>query len=127
MATHAAEGADPESRAAASLREQIDASVSEEPFRPWCVHRLHEELVDPTSTEDREMGLMRMQLAADQLAAAGRVKREEVNAFTIGVHCQDTLYWSPRAGVERLEEFGPDYQSPTLLRRLGAHFQCHGL
>ena len=110
-----------------ALRDRIEAAVNEEPFRPWCVHRLHEELVEGLSDEDREYQLMATQLAADQLADRGKVLRQEVSAVTIGVHCQDTLYWSRDSGYTSVDEFGPDYENAALLRRLGAHFQCHGL
>jgi hypothetical protein len=127
MAAHAM--ADPPSAAAGAraLRDRIEAVVNEEPYRPWCVHRLHEELEGPDPVEDRAFQLMVTQLAADQLADRGRLLRQEVSAVTIGVHCQDTLYWSPKAGYTSVEGFGTDYESPALLRRLGAHFQCHGL
>ncbi|HKV90414.1 MAG TPA: hypothetical protein VJQ43_04350 [Thermoplasmata archaeon] len=127
MATHSAPGRAIGGSSIASLQDRIEAAVNDEPYRPWCVHRLHEELADAIPLADREHMFLMTQLAADQLAAMGRIQREEVNAVTIGVHCQDTLYWSPQAGKRRVEEFGPDYESPTLLRRLGAHFQCHGL
>ena len=109
------------------LRERIRATLDQEPFRPWCVHGLYEELTDPDGLADRENLLMRTQLAADELAAHGEVHREAISAVTIGVQCQDTLYWSKRSGMSTLDEFGPEYESPTILRRLGAHFLCHGL
>lgn len=65
--------------------------------------------------------------AADDLATRGTVKREAVSAVAIGVHCEDELYWSALSPRDRLEEFGPEYQSPRVLQRLSSHFQCHGL
>jgi hypothetical protein len=127
MATHALAEPAPKASAPRALKDRIEAAVNDEPFRPWCVHRLHEELGGPDPTEDREYQLMATQLAADQLADRGRLLRQEVSAVTIGVHCQDTLYWSPKAGFSSVDEFGPDYESPALLRRLGTHFLCHGL
>jgi len=127
MATHSATRTTAEADTTAEMRERIETAVNEKPYEPWCVHRLHEELSEPDVITDREHMPMVTQLAADQLAAAGRLEREEVNAITIGVHCQDTLYWSTRAGMTRVEQFGPDYESPAVLRRLGAHFRCHGL
>jgi hypothetical protein len=127
MATYAAEGHAVTDASLDTLRDRIESALREEPFHPWCVHRLYEQLAPPGGTTDREHGLMRTQFAADMLASEGRVRRESVSAVTIGVHCQDTLYWSLESECSRLEEFGPDYESPTLLHRLGAHFQCHGL
>lgn len=111
----------------ATLRERIEAALAEEPLRPWCVHRLYEELTDSDGQWDREHGLFQTQYAADVLAQEGRVRRESVSAVTIGVHCEDTVYWSIRSECRRLDEFGPDYETPAILHRLGAHFLCHGL
>lgn len=127
MATHSLDKPRSGSEPGRVLRDRIEAAVNEEPYRPWCVHRLHEEVAELYSDEDREYQLMATHLAADQLADRGKLQRQEVSAVTIGVHCQDTLYWSPEAGYTSVDEFGPDYESPALLRRLGAHFQCHGL
>jgi len=127
MATYAAEGATVVEVPMPELRERVRATLEQEPFRPWCVHGLYEELADMLGLMDRDAMLMRTQLAADELAADGEFCREAIRAYTIGVECQDTLYWSKRSGNAKLEEFGPDYESPTILRRLGAHFQCHGL
>jgi hypothetical protein len=127
MATYASEGAVASVMPLATLRERIEAALAEEPLRPWCVHRLYEDLTDPDGRWDREHGLFQTQYAADVLASEGRVRRESVSAVTIGVQCQDTVYWSLHSECERLEEFGPDYETPAILHRLGAHFQCHGL
>jgi hypothetical protein len=127
MAAHSIAEPRSELSSGRELRDRIEAAVNEEPFRPWCVHRLHEDLVEPFSQENRDYQLLATQLAADQLADRGRLLRQELSAVTIGVHCQDTIYWSPKAGFATVDEFGPDYETPALLRRLGAHFQCHGL
>jgi hypothetical protein len=127
MATHAAEREGVSSMPLATLRERIESAVAEEPLRPWCVHRLYEELAAPDGSVDRDHGLLQCQYAADFLAHDGRIRRETVSAVTIGVQCQDTVYWSTESECERLEEFGPDYEAPAILHRLGAHFQCHGL
>ena len=112
----------------ASLRAGVEASIAEEPLQPWCVHRLTETLQDPTGNEEeRERQLMITQLAADQLAAEGKLMRASVNAVALGVHCEDVLYWSPKAGFDRVAQFGPDYEEMAVLRRLGSHFRCHGL
>ncbi|MCI4326708.1 MAG: hypothetical protein L3K16_03610 [Thermoplasmata archaeon] len=127
MATYAAASRSSGPAPIAALRDRIQATLDQEPYRPWCVHGLYEELTDPDGLGDRETLLMRTQLAADELAANGVLYRESISAVTIGVHCQDTLYWTKRAGIAQLEEFGPEYESPAILHRLGAHFLCHGL
>jgi hypothetical protein len=127
MATHAAETPAADDGSIPPLRDRIQATLEQEPYRPWCVHGLSEELADPGGFGDRDELLMRTQLAADELAANGVLRREEISAIAIGVHCQDTLYWSKRAAMDRLDDFGPDYENPALLHRLGAHFRCHGL
>ncbi|HEV8050316.1 MAG TPA: hypothetical protein VGP88_06960 [Thermoplasmata archaeon] len=127
MATYAAEETSVVGISIPEIRERVRATLGQEPFRPWCVHGLYEELTDLVGLVDREGMLMRTQLAADELAAGGEIHREAIHAYTIGVECQDTLYWSKQSGIDKLEGFGPDYESPTILRRLGAHFQCHGL
>ncbi|HKV90137.1 MAG TPA: hypothetical protein VJQ43_02955 [Thermoplasmata archaeon] len=128
MSAHPKSAPSPADSVLASLRAGVDASVSGEPLEPWCVHRLAETLQDPTGNEaEREQQLMVTQLAADQLAAEGKLKRASVNAIALGVHCEDVLYWSPKTGFDRVAEFGPDYEEMALLRRLGAHFRCHGL
>jgi hypothetical protein len=127
MATYATRASASADASLDSLRQRIEGALGEEPFHPWCVHRLYEELMAPEGVVDREHGLMRTQYTADMLANEGRVRRESVSAVTIGVHCQDTLYWSTESECARLEEFGPDYEPARILHRLGAHFQCHGL
>jgi hypothetical protein len=109
------------------LAAQIDSALNSDLERPWCVHRLYElDPAAPTAT-DRDSGLTLVQRAADELVAAGRAKREYVSATGIGVHCEDALYWSPRAHRAALAEFGPEYESPTVLHRLASHFRCRGL
>ncbi|MCI4335581.1 MAG: hypothetical protein L3K17_00060 [Thermoplasmata archaeon] len=109
------------------LMDRIEEALNEEPYRPWCLHRLCEEVVATRIPRDRD-GLLRLtEQLADQLAAEGRAQREPVSALSIGVHCQDSLYWSVKANQHHLEEFGPEYEVPTILHRLASHMYCHGL
>ena len=109
------------------LKERIEATLDESPDRPWCVHRLYEILVAATRPGGREDMLLLTQKAADDLVFDGRAHREFVSAVGIGVHCEDSLYWSLHSEKQTLADFGPEYESPTVLRRLASHFQCHGL
>ncbi|HTW76433.1 MAG TPA: hypothetical protein VMG14_01535 [Thermoplasmata archaeon] len=111
----------------AQFKERIAATLDAHPDEPWCTHRIFETLAPPAGPFDRDRGIDSARRAADELAAEGRVLREYVSAVAIGVHCDDSLYWSLRSGRRQLAEFGPEYESPTILRRLGAHFECHGL
>jgi hypothetical protein len=110
-----------------SLPLRIEATLNDAPYRPWCVHRLYEELIPASVPSDRDGLLSQTQRAADALVLEGRAVRETVSALAIGVHCEDSLYWSPNAEKTRLEDFGPEYESPTILRRLASHMYCHGL
>jgi len=101
--------------------------LEEEPVRPWCVHRLYEELVAPASARPRDDMLAVTRDAAEELVREGRAQREFVSATAIGVQCEDSLYWSFDSDRHHLAEFGPEYESPTILRRLASHIQCHGL
>ncbi|MGB6500082.1 MAG: hypothetical protein WBG19_01580 [Thermoplasmata archaeon] len=112
---------------AATLMTRIERALDGTPNRPWCVHRLYEEVLASEAPGNREQMLDTTQRAADALVSEGRAVREFVSAVGIGVHCEDSLYWSPRSSKQRLADFGPDYESPTILRRLASHFQCHGL
>jgi hypothetical protein len=109
------------------LKERIETVLEKTPNRPWCVHRLYEELVATGSPSARDDGLRVTQLAAEDLVVEGRARREFVSAVGIGVHCEDSLYWSLESKHRTLADFGPEYESPTILRRLASHFQCHGL
>ena len=111
----------------AELREEIRRVLHEPPLRPWCVHRLYETLVARRQHGDRDDLLLVPEKAADQLFHEGAALREYVSAAPIGVHCQDSLYWAVDAGKRRLAEFGPEYESPTVMRRLGSHIRCSGL
>jgi hypothetical protein len=111
----------------AGLKDRIARTLDDSPDEPWCVHRLFETLAPPDRLFDRDRGIEQARSAADELAEEGRARRELVSAVSIGVHCDDSVYWSARSERRRLAEFGPDYESPTVLRRLSAHFQCHGL
>lgn len=111
----------------AALMDHIQQALDETPFRPWCIHRIGDEIVAPEIPQERD-GLLRLsEQLADELARDGRARREAVSALSIGVHCQDSLYWSVRADPRSLEEFGPEYESPTILHRLASHMYCHGL
>ena len=109
------------------LLDQIEKLLDADIERPWCVHRLFDEILASADPSQRDGRLRVTELAADRLAELGRARREFVSAISIGVHCQDSLYWSIRSERTRLEEFGPEYETPTILRRLGSHFRCHGL
>jgi len=109
------------------LKERIKTALEENPGRPWCVHRLYEELVPTGSPRARDEMLEVTRRAADELVREGRANREFVSATAIGIQCEDALYWSRRSGKTALAEFGPEYESPTILRRLGSHIQCRGL
>ena len=111
----------------AALTERIESTLNDTPDMPWCIHRLYEELLPSGDLRDRDGLLLETQHAADSLVRSGRVAGETVSAVSIGVQCSDSLYWSTRAGKQRLEQFGPEYESPTILRRLAAHMYCHGL
>ncbi|MFY9717384.1 MAG: hypothetical protein WAK40_05565 [Thermoplasmata archaeon] len=109
------------------LSSRIESTLNSDPERPWCVHRLYEELVAAREPGNREVLLEATQRAADALVVNGKAHREFVSAIGIGVHCEDALYWSKRSIKRSLADFGPEYESPTILRRLASHFQCHGL
>jgi hypothetical protein len=109
------------------LKEQIETALQETPERPWCVHRLYEELLAARAPGGREDMLLLTHQAADALVMEGRAHREYVSAVGIGVQCEDSLYWSSTSDKKSLVDFGPEYESPTVLRRLASHFQCHGL
>jgi hypothetical protein len=109
------------------LKDRIETVLGTTPNRPWCVHRLYEELVATGSPNAREVMLVATRQAADELVYEGRAQREFVSAIGIGVHCEDSLYWPRTSERHHLSDFGPEYESPTILRRLASHFQCHGL
>jgi hypothetical protein len=113
--------------AAPDLKDRIERTLEETPYRPWCVHRLYEELIVTGAPDAREHMLEVTQRAAEELVAEGRAQREFVSAIGIGVHCEDSLYWCRESEKLRLADFGPEYESPTVLRRLASHFQCRGL
>ena len=109
------------------LATQIDAALNEDVDRPWCVHRLYESLVSGHTAGNRDNMLEVTQRAAEELVRIGRARREYVSAIGIGVHCEDSLFWSVRSAHSHLSEFGPEYESPTILHRMASHFQCRGL
>ena len=114
-------------RPLAGLSEQIAETLERDPDRPWCVHGLYEALLATGGDLHRDELLAKTQEAAEELVGEGRAKREFVSAIGIGVHCEDSVYWTPRAGRGCLAEFGPDYESPAILYRLASHIRCHGL
>jgi hypothetical protein len=106
---------------------RIEEALNREPDRPWCVHRLCEHLMPPFPEDQRDSLIDVTQRAADEVVASGAARREYVSAVGIGVHCEDSMYWTARSKVTRLEEFGPAYESPVILNRLASHLRCHGL
>jgi len=88
---------------------------------------MYEDLISPPDSTSRDDQLVVIQRAAEELVARGHVRREAISAVSIGVHCEDTLYWSVEANKLRLADFGPEYEWPTVLQRLGSHIQCRGL
>jgi hypothetical protein len=118
----------PASTALSGLMDQIESELNADVDRPCCVHRLYESLARSTRAgEDPDQLLSTVQDAADELTRQGRARKEAISAVAIGVHCQDTVYWSVRSPNRALQDFGPEYESPTILRRLASHIQCHGL
>jgi len=109
------------------LKVRIETALEETPYRPWCVHRLYEAIVAPGGPDAREDMLELTQRAAEELVREGLAQREFVSAIGIGVHCEDSLYWSRESEKRTLADFGPEYESPTVLQRLASHFQCRGL
>jgi hypothetical protein len=109
------------------LKDRIETVIDGDPDRPWCVHRLYEELLATGSPNSRDVLLDVTRNAADELVREGRAQREFVSAIGIGVHCEDSLYWPRDSTKHTLADFGPEYESPTILRRLASHFQCRGL
>jgi|HubBroStandDraft_1064217.scaffolds.fasta_scaffold16192_2 hypothetical protein len=108
------------------LKNQIEELLDGTPEKPWCVHRLYEVLVAaPGASRDDLLVVTRD--AAEELVVEGRARREFVSAIGIGVHCEDSLYWARASEKRQLSDFGPEYESPVVLRRLASHFQCHGL
>jgi hypothetical protein len=107
---------------------RIEQAVEADQDRPWCVHRLAEEVLRPWkggSGRDDMIELART--AADELVRQGQVRAEPVSAIAIGAHCEDLLIWSAHSPARCLADFGPEYEVPFVLRRLVSHFQCHGL
>jgi hypothetical protein len=109
------------------LATKIQEALNDDLDRPWCVHRLFEEFLSGPGQMGRDDLLAVTRKAAEELVRAGHAREEYVSATSIGVHCEDTLYWSARSGKQRLADFGPAYEWPTVVQRLGSHFQCRGL
>jgi hypothetical protein len=112
---------------APNLVERITAVLEENPERPMCIHRLYEEVVANLMPGERDSMLGVTERAADEVVAQGFARKEFVSAISIGVHCEDCMYWSVQSKRQRLEEFGPAYESPAILNRMASHFRCHGL
>jgi hypothetical protein len=107
--------------------DRIEAALNARSEKPWCLHRLCDEIVRPMAPVG-DMDLLEMtKRAADELSRSGRARIEPVSALTIGVHCEDWVYWSAHSAKLTLAEFGPEYEAPAILYRLASHFQCHGL
>ncbi len=113
--------------AEAELANRVADFLEQNSGRPFCYHGLYEELLAPLARGDRDTLLDATRAAADRAVQNGRARREYVSATAIGVHCEDSMYWSVRSACTRLEQFGPEYESPTILARLGSHIRCHGL
>jgi hypothetical protein len=108
--------------------ERVTAAVEGDQERPWCVHRLAEEVLLPwIGDQGRDSLIDLARDAADVLIREGQVRSEPVSATAIGAHCDDLLIWSTHAPARTLADFGPDYEVPFVLQRLVSHFQCHGL
>jgi hypothetical protein len=109
--------------------EQVAAALEGDRERPWCVHRVAEEVLQPwKGPEGARADLVDLaRIAADVLVREGKVRSEPVSATAIGAHCEDLLIWSPHCEAEHLADFGPDYEVPFVLQRLVSHFECHGL
>jgi hypothetical protein len=105
----------------------IEQALDQDPDLPMCVHRLYEEVIAPVREGAREPLLDVTQRIADEVVSRGRARKEWVSALAIGVHCEDCMYWSIRSDRQRLQEFGPKYESPAILNRLASHLHCHGL
>jgi hypothetical protein len=107
--------------------DRIEAALNSKFERPWCMHMLLEQVVRPIAG-DADADLLEVtRRAADELTRSGRARREPVSALSIGVHCEDWVYWSVGSQKSTLAEFGPEYEAPTILYRLASHIQCHGL
>jgi hypothetical protein len=106
---------------------RVQQALDRDPDRPMCIHRLYEEVIAPVHEGALEPMLDVTQRIADEVVARGRARKESVSALSIGVHCEDCMYWSMRSSRTRLEDFGPAYESPAILNRLASHFRCHGL
>jgi hypothetical protein len=109
------------------LSAPIEQLLESDLEKPWCVHRIARALSESLPESDRPVRFDVVEAAADHLVEAGRALGEKVSAISIGVHCQDSVYWSRKAPERQLEAFGPEYESPRILHRLAAHFECHGL
>lgn len=106
---------------------RVQAMLDRDPTRPWCVHRIRDQVAaDRGDVPDLEL-LFETRRAADLLVATGQARREAVSTVTIGIHCEDAVYWSVRSPYELLDEFGPDYAAPAILHRLASRVECHGL
>jgi hypothetical protein len=113
--------------APSDLTVRIEGVLEENPNRPLCVHGLYEELLAPVDRGNRDQLLEETRRAADEAVRRGHARMEFVSAIAIGVQCEDVMYWSTRSAKLHLKDFGVEYESPTILNRLGSHITCHGL
>jgi len=109
------------------LATQVQEALNADLDRPWCVHRLYEQVLSAHGSGSRDDMLVVTQCAADELVAHRLARREYVSAVAIGVHCEDALYWSAHSPNQRLADFGPEFESPTVMRRMASHMTCRGL
>jgi hypothetical protein len=109
------------------LEARIESALDREPNRPRCVHSLYEELIGPSPDTQREGLLDLTRRAAEDLVDHGRARRRFVSAIAIGAHCEDAVYWSARSPHRELEEFGPEFETLAIARRLASCIRCSGL
>jgi hypothetical protein len=107
---------------------RIAHAIEADQERPWCVHRIYEEVLKPwKTTGGRDNMLSLAREAIDELVRRGAVRSEPISAISIGAHCDDLLIWSPHSSAKHLSDFGPDYEVPRVLQRLVSHLECQGL
>ena len=109
------------------LMECVEDALNHDLERPWCVHRLVEEVIRPAGSATRTISWKSSNKRAWPYVGEGRAQFELVSALAIGAHCEDALFWSARAHQRELADFGPEYEAPWVLERLVSHFQCRGL
>jgi hypothetical protein len=113
--------------ASAGLKAQIAANLDESADRPICVHGLYERVQEGAPDVSRDLLIEQVRSAAEDLVHEGLARRAYVSAIAIGAHCEDEVFWSARSPHQQLEEFGPEFDSLAIARRLASHIQCRGL